>query len=328
MGQHARAMSESKVLICGDGAIGKTCLISTLCLMEGQVDWGNPEYKPTAGATNACTLDSLDGNFEVEIKMWDTAGQEALKALRKGAYPNTECLLLGFDMASEVSLKNIPGWMDEFRDEDGANNEAPIVILVGTKSDLYQIFKEEGKPVPSIKQMFDIACQVGAHRMCLTSAKTGDGVMHADYALLGEDEQPCYPDTFGAEENLRLSEYPYEDGSYLREAICECFQKLDQNEEIQTVADYADANGISVGEKVEAVALAEGEDGGETFDYEAAAVAGQIKKSNKAESAASGAEAPAPAKKPEEKKPEEKKPEEKKKPAGKDEESTGCCSMM
>merc|ERR1719486_161686 len=172
----------TKVLICGDGAIGKTCLISTFCGQIGSIDWDAPVYKPTSAANSEVELETYDESFGATIKLWDTAGQEALKSLRKAAYPSTEILLLGFDMTSEVSLNNLPAWIEEFEEATEEAGGAKAIIVVGTKSDMYSEFKDAGKDVVDFKKMFDVACQIGAHRLVMTSAKTGAGVMHPDLA--------------------------------------------------------------------------------------------------------------------------------------------------
>merc|ERR1712153_64841 len=173
-----RKMATSlKVLICGDGAIGKTCLLDTLC-EKGCIDWDAPEYKPTAADNlqrNWCDADNNDW----EVALWDTAGQEALVNLRRNAYPGTEILLIGFDMTKGVSLENIPTWVDEVAETE---ENIGATILIGTKSDFYEDIKDSGKgsdgqPLKTMEEMYAMAVEVGAAAFVCTSAKNGYGLL-------------------------------------------------------------------------------------------------------------------------------------------------------
>jgi Ras-related C3 botulinum toxin substrate 1 len=168
---------ELKVLICGDGAIGKTCLLDTLCEKD-VIDWESPEYKPTAADNLSRTWCDADNN-DWEVSLWDTAGQEALVNLRRSAYPNTEVLLIGFDMTKGVSLENIPTWVAEVAETE---ENVGATILVGTKSDFYEEIKDSGKgsdgqPLKTIEEMYAMAVEVGAAAFVCTSAKNGYGLL-------------------------------------------------------------------------------------------------------------------------------------------------------
>merc|ERR1711966_357413 len=178
MGIHrSQKMTTLKVLICGDGAIGKTCLLDTLCEKD-VIDWDSPEYKPTAADTLQRQWQDVDGG-DWEVSFWDTAGQEALVNLRQAAYPGTEVLLIGFDMTKGVSLENVPTWVEEVSASESA---VGATIVVGTKSDWYDQIKDSGKGsdgqvLKTMEQMYEMAVQIGAHAFVCTSAKNGYGLL-------------------------------------------------------------------------------------------------------------------------------------------------------
>merc|ERR1712086_873916 len=167
-----RKMATSlKVLICGDGAIGKTCLLDTLC-EKGCIDWDAPEYKPTAADNlqrNWCDADDNDW----EVALWDTAGQEALVNLRRNAYPGTEILLIGFDMTKGVSLENIPTWVDEVAEAEeniGATIHRNQVRLLRGYQGLRQRLRWPTSPHPSPLDYIDTKCAAHPKVLaCLTS---------------------------------------------------------------------------------------------------------------------------------------------------------------
>lgn len=47
-------------------------------------------------------------NFQVELALWDTAGQEDYDRLRPLSYPDTDVILMCFAIDSPDSLENIP----------------------------------------------------------------------------------------------------------------------------------------------------------------------------------------------------------------------------
>merc|ERR1711865_832418 len=135
MGKSAVSMaSNGKVIIVGDGAIGKTFLLTSLLAdpNTAPIDWENPAYVPTAAKNNSVEWEYQDPEGSTEdflLEVWDTAGQEALKSLRLMAYPDTDIFMIGYDMTREVTLENIVGCeltkLNDFsiEDEDSDDDE-------------------------------------------------------------------------------------------------------------------------------------------------------------------------------------------------------------
>jgi small GTP-binding protein len=69
-------------------------------------------------------------SFQVELALWDTAGQEDYDRLRPLSYPDTDVILMCFSIDSPDSLENIPEkWTPEVKH---FCPNVPI-ILVGNK---------------------------------------------------------------------------------------------------------------------------------------------------------------------------------------------------
>jgi small GTP-binding protein len=122
----AGLMENVKIVVVGDGAVGKTCL-----LMAYTSKTFPKEYVPTV-------FDNYSANVNVAgrtvaLSLWDTAGQEDYDRLRPLSYPQTDIFLLCFSVVSETSYQNIKTkWYPEVM------HHCPTaqVILIGTKVDL------------------------------------------------------------------------------------------------------------------------------------------------------------------------------------------------
>lgn len=166
------AAIRKKLVIVGDGACGKTCLL--IVFSKDQF----PEvYVPTVFENYVADIE-VDGR-QVELALWDTAGQEDYDRLRPLSYPDTDVILMCFSIDSPDSLENIPEkWTPEVRH---FCPNVPI-ILVGNKKDLRnddntkrELQKMNQAPLKTDegKRMADTISAV-AYLEC--SAKTKEGV--------------------------------------------------------------------------------------------------------------------------------------------------------
>ncbi|KAI5778195.1 P-loop containing nucleoside triphosphate hydrolase protein [Geopyxis carbonaria] len=161
-----------KLVIVGDGACGKTCLL--IVFSKGTF----PEvYVPTVFENYVADVE-VDGKH-VELALWDTAGQEDYDRLRPLSYPDSHVILICFAIDSPDSLENVQEkWISEVLH---FCNGLPI-ILVGCKKDLrhdqkviQELAKTSQKPVletegDAVKKV------IRAERYLECSAKTNEGV--------------------------------------------------------------------------------------------------------------------------------------------------------
>eukprot|EP01084_Bolivina_argentea_P074852 135750_1 len=120
-----------KLVVVGDGATGKTCLLIRYCQDEFPTD-----YIPTLfeNITICKVLNINNEDMVIDLDLWDTAGQsEIFDRLRPLVYRETDIFLLCFSIANRSSLENIAT-----RWEPEVNHHCPdgIKILVGLKADL------------------------------------------------------------------------------------------------------------------------------------------------------------------------------------------------
>jgi Ras family protein A len=166
------ASIRKKLVIVGDGACGKTCLL--IVFSKDQF----PEvYVPTVFENYVADIE-VDGKC-VELALWDTAGQEDYDRLRPLSYPDTDVILMCFSIDSPDSLDNIPEkWTPEVR------HFCPTVpiVLVGNKKDLRfddatrrELLKSKQEPVKT-EEGRGMADKIGAYNYLECSAKLNEGV--------------------------------------------------------------------------------------------------------------------------------------------------------
>ncbi|KNC55557.1 uncharacterized protein AMSG_01820 [Thecamonas trahens ATCC 50062] len=138
-----------KLVIVGDGSVGKTCLLLRYAKGEFQT-----AYIPTV--FDSTIVDITIDDVDIELSLWDTAGQEDYDRLRPLSYTDTSVVLIAFSVVRPDTLKNVHlKWKDEVQHFCPS---API-LLIGTKSDLRESSTE---PTVSPEEAKAAAAAIGA----------------------------------------------------------------------------------------------------------------------------------------------------------------------
>lgn len=161
-----------KLVIVGDGACGKTCLL--IVFSKGQF----PEvYVPTVFENYVADV-QVDGR-QVELALWDTAGQEDYDRLRPLSYPDSNVVLICFSIDLPDSLDNVQEkWIAEVMHFC----QGVPIILVGCKVDLrdnpqtVEALRAIGQQPVTGPEAQSVADKIGASAYYECSAKTGYGV--------------------------------------------------------------------------------------------------------------------------------------------------------
>jgi len=122
----AQEMPEFKLVLVGDGGVGKTTLVKRH--LTGEFE---KKYIPTLGV-EVNPLKFITQYGPIVFNVWDTAGQEKFGGLRDGYYIKGQCAIIMFDVTSRITYKNVPSW---HRDIVRVCENIPIV-LVGNKVDV------------------------------------------------------------------------------------------------------------------------------------------------------------------------------------------------
>ena len=136
-----------KAILIGDPFVGKTSLINVSVGMDF-----NPSERATISSTFVQKIINLNSQ-EYYINLWDTAGQEKLKALTKLFFKGSHIVIFVYDITDKKSFLGLQKWVVEV--ENILENKY-VCGIVGNKQDLYsqeEVKEEEAKEFAGSKGM-------------------------------------------------------------------------------------------------------------------------------------------------------------------------------
>ncbi|MFX1304691.1 MAG: Rab family GTPase [Promethearchaeota archaeon] len=161
-----------KIVIIGDGGVGKTSLIQKFTQGIFQKD-----YTKTIGAL----ISEYDKKFdedEIRLIFWDIAGQDDFYFLRPSFYKASQGAIIVYSLEEnnlgKRSFANVKKWHEDAKKFCG---DIPVVIFAN-KVDL---IKEDSLNESEIQEIVNKRNFLGYY---ITSAKTGQGVYEAFNSLI------------------------------------------------------------------------------------------------------------------------------------------------
>ena len=122
-----------KLIICGDGGVGKTSFLNRYVNNKFIED-----SKMTKGVNFFSKKIKENGNsFECDLILWDLGGQEQFRFMLSECVDGAAGALFLFDMTRFNSLDRIDEWMEQLSE----HGNIPI-MLVGTKCDLTHLISD------------------------------------------------------------------------------------------------------------------------------------------------------------------------------------------
>jgi len=167
-----KLQARQKLVVVGDGCVGKTSLLHAFCERRFQ-----EHHEPTVFENYISTV--VVNKKEVQMSLWDTAGQEDLDRLRPLCYSDADVVLICFSLVDTTSFLNVANkWRPEI------HHYCPTIptILVGTKSDLRKVEKSRefllkyGQGAIQTEEGKAMATRIAADSYCECSAKSFEGV--------------------------------------------------------------------------------------------------------------------------------------------------------
>jgi len=152
-----------KVVLLGDGAVGKTSIVARFC-----DDGFAKNYKQTIGVDFFIKRIALPPNTECALSIWDIGGQTiGSKMITKYIY-GANAVLFCYDITAYQTFQNLEDWLLLVR-RTFQNEPLPYMALVGNKTDLSHL------RTVKLDKHNKFAAENSMHPFFM-SAKTGDNV--------------------------------------------------------------------------------------------------------------------------------------------------------
>ncbi|MBY9016424.1 MAG: GTP-binding protein [Candidatus Lokiarchaeota archaeon] len=164
-------MKTVKVIVSGDGGVGKTSFLNRL--VHDSFNEDNELTKGVGFYSKNITVNGIEFNFII----WDFAGQTQFRKLLDDFVDGSIAAVILFDLTRINTIENVYDWIKTFE----AFGNLPI-LLIGTKNDLF---------TPSDTQTIDnyILDIVNEYENIITylkiSSKTGENIKNAFEILIG-----------------------------------------------------------------------------------------------------------------------------------------------
>ena len=118
-----------KVVFVGDTNVGKTSIINRFC----ENIFEENGVKVTVSVAYKNKIIKTDPYTEINMDIWDTAGQEKYRSMTRGYLRDAYGIFLVFDLSQKKSFESLNSWLEEINNSD--IKKKCVKILVGNKLD-------------------------------------------------------------------------------------------------------------------------------------------------------------------------------------------------
>ena len=153
-----------KVILLGDGAVGKTSVASQFA--NGVFA---KSYKQTVGLDFFVKHLALPENTNVTLQLWDIGGQSIGSKMLKNYIFGAHAVVLCYDITNYTSFQNLEDWLRLVNDTFSEKMKRPYTALLANKMDLNHVRAVS-------KSLHEAFVETNQVHSCFVSAKTGDSV--------------------------------------------------------------------------------------------------------------------------------------------------------
>ena len=129
-----------QIILVGESGVGKTSLIRRYTN-----NIFNSNHLETIGIEFYNKEEKINNKI-IQIKFWDTAGQEIFHSLTKNFYRKADGIIIVYDITNKESFERVQDWIKSIYDNTDTYKEIQMII-VGNKIDLEEmreVTKEDG----------------------------------------------------------------------------------------------------------------------------------------------------------------------------------------
>jgi len=162
-----------KVVILGDGTVGKT----SICMCLNEADF-QVKYKQTIGLDFFVKRIELPNNIKVALQIWDIGGQSIGSRMLSTYIFGANAVVFVYDITNYQSFVNLEEWLQVVL-STFEGSELPYMALVANKTDLFHM--------QAVKMEKHTAfAEKNSLYSYLVSAKTGDHVHDSFYRMAAD----------------------------------------------------------------------------------------------------------------------------------------------
>jgi small GTP-binding protein len=170
---------EFNVLLLGESDVGKSCILYKL--VENKFE----ESQQSTIGVDYRTKKTTIGNQPINVKIWDSSGQEKFKTITKMFYKDKQLFILVYSVTDKDSFKSLENWLEDVKNTN--TNTNAMFLLVGNKID-------EEKERAVTKKEGEAFAEKHGMRFVEVSAKTGANISDALFSpfiekFLGEEKK-------------------------------------------------------------------------------------------------------------------------------------------
>ena len=162
--QPARQLNEAKILIVGQGDVGKTSLVKRL--VHGAFDPGEPQTEGI-NITKWETSNKSGNDEPIQLNIWDFGGQEILHSTHQFFLTKRSLYLIVLDARKGENECNLTYWLSIVQSYGG---NAPVIVVINKCEPPHHLELNENRLSkdysPSLKGFVKTSC------------KTGEGIEH------------------------------------------------------------------------------------------------------------------------------------------------------
>jgi Ras-related protein Rab-1A len=159
-----------KLVVVGDPGVGKT---STILRFTDNAFLRT--YIPTLGVSITEKLFHSKSGV-IEMILWDIAGQQKFKTMRRHFYQGSEAILLIFDLTNRLSFTSIKNWYHDVMKNMEKSHHQMVGYIFGNKDDLTEVRNVKLVEALALAKELNL-------KYIETSALTGKNVEYAFYDI-------------------------------------------------------------------------------------------------------------------------------------------------
>ena len=141
--EYKEVCPEYKITLVGESGVGKTCIIKRF--IENKFDKSVTTNMTATYFTKKIEYEELE-NLQVELNIWDTAGEEVFRSLTKIFYKDTDAAILVYDCTDKHSFEEMKDyWYEQIKEKAP---ESIVLAIAAGKCDLTEteeVNEEEAK---------------------------------------------------------------------------------------------------------------------------------------------------------------------------------------